>query len=186
MDDRQILSSTIHRLPSTYHHLLILLIITTPMSPTRLFTFWPLALCAALGIFAGMAGYTFNHAEGLSYLSNDPKACVNCHIMREQYDGWQKSSHQAVATCNDCHVPHDILGKYLSKASNGYHHSRAFTLQDFAEPIRIKPHNAIILQENCVGCHAELVSEIATHASNDQQMLNCVTCHANVGHGPRE
>src|SRR6516165_6995974 len=73
------------------------------------------------------------YAEGFSYLSNDPKACVDCHIMREQYDGWQKASHHAVATCNDCHVPHETVPKYWVKAEDGFWHSKGFTHQDFPE-----------------------------------------------------
>src|SRR4029077_2189650 len=123
-------------------------------------------------------------AEGASYLSNDPRACVNCHIMREQYDGWQKASHHAVATCNDCHVPHDFLGKYLSKVDNGYHHSRAFTLQDFHEPIQIRQVNSHVLNQNCVYCHGELTSEIRSHVNGVEQAMDCVRCHDSVGHGP--
>src|SRR5436305_13769584 len=122
-----------------------------------------LVLCVLAGILLGTGAYTVHYAEGFSYLSNDPKACVNCHIMREQYDGWQKASHHAVATCNDCHTPREFIPKYLSKAENGFHHSRAFTLQDFHEPIRISPKNARILQENCIACHKDLVSEIVGH-----------------------
>lgn len=144
----------------------------------------PLLLSASIGILLGLGGFTFYYAEGASYLSNDPRACANCHIMREQYDGWQKGSHHAVATCNDCHVPHEFISKYLAKMENGFWHSKGFTLQDFAEPIRIKPRNEVILQENCVGCHAGLVSQIATHPGNGEQMLDCVHCHAGVGHGP--
>jgi nitrate/TMAO reductase-like tetraheme cytochrome c subunit len=29
--------------------------------------------------------------------------------MREQFDGWLRASHRAVAVCNDCHTPHDVL-----------------------------------------------------------------------------
>ncbi|MFX3828794.1 NapC/NirT family cytochrome c, partial [Streptococcus suis] len=72
-------------------------------------------LCALLGIAMGAGGFTFVYGQGFSYLSNDPKACVNCHIMREQYDGWSRSSHHAVATCNDCHTPHALIPKYASK-----------------------------------------------------------------------
>jgi cytochrome c nitrite reductase small subunit len=147
-------------------------------------SFLPLLLSASIGVLMGLGGFTFFYAEGASYLSNDPKACVNCHIMREQYDGWLKGSHHAVATCNDCHVPHEFIFKYLAKAENGFWHSKGFTLQDFHEPIRIKPRNKAILQENCVGCHASLVSEIATHPGNDEQMLDCMHCHSGVGHGP--
>src|ERR1043166_9012093 len=100
-----------------------------------------------LGVLAGMGGYTFYYAKGAAYLSNDPKACVNCHIMRDQYDSWQKASHHSFAMCNDCHVPHDFVGKWLTKAGNGYHHSEAFTLQNFHEPIQIRPSNAAVLKE---------------------------------------
>lgn len=144
----------------------------------------PLVLSVMIGILAGLGGFTVYYAEGASYLSNDPKTCVNCHVMREQYDGWQKASHHQAATCNDCHVPHAFVPKYLTKLENGYWHSAKFTLQDFHEPIRIRPKNRVVLQENCVECHADLVSQIATHAGDESQMLDCVRCHANVGHGP--
>jgi cytochrome c nitrite reductase small subunit len=156
------------------------------MSPRRfmLHLLWPVALSITLGCLAGVGGYTFYYGQGLSYLSNDPAACVNCHIMREQYDGWQKSPHHAVATCNDCHTPHDFLGKYMAKAENGFWHSKGFTLQDFHEPIMIKPRNSALLQKNCVACHQQFVSEINTHAGHKREMLDCVHCHRDVGHGP--
>src|SRR5918994_1272531 len=111
-------------------------------------SFSGLVLCMMLGMLLGTGGYTVQYAEGLSYLSSDPKACVNCHIMRDQYDGWQKASHHAVATCNDCHTPHTLVPKYLVKAENGFWHSKGFTLQDFHEPIRIRSKNARILEQN--------------------------------------
>jgi len=147
-------------------------------------TWLPIVLSGLIGVLIGLSSYTFYHARGLSYLSNDPTACVNCHIMRDQYDGWQKGSHHAVATCNDCHVPHDFIGKYLAKAENGFWHSKGFTLQDFHEPIQIKEKNKVLLQENCVACHAGLVSDISPHSGDAQTMLDCVHCHAAVGHGP--
>src|SRR5688572_32577853 len=42
---------------------------------------------------------------------------------REHFDAWNKSSHRAVATCNDCHTPHNLVGKYTVKAKNGFWHS---------------------------------------------------------------
>ena len=70
-------------------------------------------ICIAAGLIFGAGTYTFHYAEGTSYLSNDPAACANCHVMNDYYAGWQKASHHHVATCNDCHVPHDLLRKYL-------------------------------------------------------------------------
>jgi len=143
-------------------------------------------LAILLGALLGAGGYTFFYARGLSYFSNDPKACVNCHIMREQYDSWQKASHHAQATCNDCHVPHDFVGKWLIKAANGWHHSEAFTLQNFHEPIRIKPGNAAVLNANCLYCHKDYVREIIAHRVGKDEDLSCARCHAGVGHGARQ
>jgi cytochrome c nitrite reductase small subunit len=143
-----------------------------------------LGIWATLGLIAGLGTYTFTYAHGLSYFSNDPRACMNCHIMREQFDGWQKSPHHAVASCNDCHTPHSFFAKYLSKAENGFWHSKGFTLQDFHEPIMIRPKNVAVLQQNCVGCHQQIVDGINTHPGNPQKMLDCLHCHREVGHGP--
>ena len=145
-----------------------------------------LLLCLLTGIGLGIGLFTFQYAEGLSYMSNDPEVCVNCHIMQPQYDSWQKSSHHDVATCVDCHLPHDFIGKYIAKAENGWHHSVAFTLQNFHEPIHIKPKNARILQNSCLHCHQELVHELAARtATTDPDAVQCVHCHQSVGHGER-
>src|SRR5262249_2526691 len=144
-----------------------------------------LVLCVLAGVALGAGAYTVRYAEGFSYLSNDPKACVNCHIMRARFDGWQKASHHAVATCNDCHVPHETIPKYLVKAENGLWHSKGFTLQDFPEPIRIRPVSLNILEINCVRCHLDLVNDILGHGSTATERFDCVHCHAAVGHGPQ-
>lgn len=140
-------------------------------------------LALLFGVLVGAAGFTFVYAEGHSYLSNDPKTCVNCHIMQPQFDSWQKSSHHGVATCNDCHLPQSFPEKYISKARNGWNHSVAFTLQNFAEPIRITEANAKTLQENCVRCHSEFTHEIQYGASHEGDPMRCTHCHRSAGHG---
>ena len=144
---------------------------------------WILAIPALFGLLLGLAGFTFHYAEGSSYLSTDPAACANCHIMRPQLDSWQKASHHTVATCVDCHIPDGFFAKYAAKALNGWHHSKAFTTQDFPEPIRITPPNARILQENCVRCHGDLVHDIVPGSSTAPDAMQCVHCHRDVGHG---
>lgn len=142
-------------------------------------------LAAAFGLLAGAGGFTAWYAEGASYLSNDPRACTNCHVMREEFDGWQKASHHGVAVCNDCHLPHDsLLAKLWVKGENGFWHSTRFTLQDFHEPIRIRPKNRDVLNANCARCHADLVAAIHEGGREEPGALGCVRCHAAVGHGP--
>lgn len=144
-----------------------------------------LLLSVLLGAVAGVSMYTFNFAKGLSYMSTDPRACANCHIMWAQYDSWQKSGHQHVATCADCHMPHDFFGKWIAKAENGWHHSVAFTLQNFHEPIMIKEKNAQILQNSCVHCHSTTVHQMMPEINRPGEAMSCVHCHRTVGHGPR-
>ncbi len=139
---------------------------------------FPALLSVLTGSMIGLGLYTFLYAQGYSYFSNDPNACANCHIMREYLESWQKSSHHARATCNDCHTPHALLPKLATKAENGWNHSMKFTLQNFQEPIRIRVSNADRLQANCLRCHQDMSDEIGSDA-------DCVHCHAGVGHGPR-
>jgi cytochrome c nitrite reductase small subunit len=135
----------------------------------------------AAGLALGISAYTFVYAHGASYLTNDPKACANCHIMREQLDGWIASSHRAVAVCNDCHAPHDLLGKYTTKAVNGFWHSVAFTTGRFHEPIAIGARNRAVTEGACRTCHAEIVQLIDRHPTRSGP-LDCITCHRSVGH----
>ncbi|MCS6852735.1 MAG: cytochrome c nitrite reductase small subunit [Gemmataceae bacterium] len=140
---------------------------------------WPWVVSAAGGVLLGLSAYAFQYAEGLSYFRDDPRACVNCHVMREAYDSWHHASHRAHAVCNDCHTPHDPVSKYLVKAENGFWHSKAFTFRDFPEPIRIRPRNAAVVRRNCVECHHDLVAAIVGPGETD-----CVRCHEGAGHGP--
>ncbi len=146
---------------------------------------WAVLLVITVGLAAGLGGYTFRYAEGLSYFSTDPKACVNCHIMRPQYEAWQKSSHHAVAKCVECHLPESFIPKYIAKAENGYRHSKMFTLQNFQEPIFVQAAGQKILQDNCVRCHDMLVHDNAGGPHSERGELSCVHCHAGVAHGER-
>jgi cytochrome c nitrite reductase small subunit len=144
-----------------------------------------LITCALVGIPLGLGLFTFSYAEGGSYFSNDPQACVNCHIMRDEYVSWQKASHHAVATCNDCHIPHDFVGKYYNKGRNGFWHSYYFTMQNFHEPIQISDRNSRILRANCLTCHRELMDRVAGHLGRfGESSMDCIRCHASAGHGP--
>ncbi len=144
-------------------------------------TFWRLLLGSMIGIAAGVGGYTFVYARGSSYLTDDPSACANCHIMGEQYAGWLKGPHRSVAVCNDCHTPPGFIAKYATKASNGWHHSFAFTTGRFHEPIQIGERNREIAELSCRKCHSALVATIEGPHSPGRE-IRCLQCHSEVGH----
>lgn len=132
------------------------------------------------GLVIGLGMYTFVYAKGYSYLTTDPQACTNCHVMQEHFDAWQKSSHRSVATCSDCHTPHNPLTKYLVKAENGFFHSLAFTSGRFPDTISIRPRDARVTEGTCRHCHEEITTAIiGAHSSKD---MSCIRCHFNVGH----
>jgi cytochrome c nitrite reductase small subunit len=138
-----------------------------------------LAVLAALwGIFLGVGVFTFGYANGGSYLTNDPAACANCHVMREQYAGWMKASHRSAAVCNDCHAPAGTVAKYGAKALNGFLHSWAFTTGWFPDRIQITGRNFRVTEGACLKCHAEITARFAAH----RDRMGCIRCHAGVGH----
>jgi cytochrome c nitrite reductase small subunit len=124
---------------------------------------WPLLLVAGtLGVAAGVGGYAFAYAKGTSYLGNDPATCANCHVM---------SGHL------DCHTPAATIGKYVTKAANGYHHSMAFTLGGFPDVIRARPESREVIEGQCRHCHAAVVDAMTAGGE-----VSCIRCHASVGH----
>jgi cytochrome c nitrite reductase small subunit len=138
------------------------------------------AFAVALGVALGLGAYTFVYARGYSYLLDDPEACVNCHVMSPQFEGWLRGSHRAVATCNDCHTPPGLVGKYATKALNGWNHSLAFTTGEFHEPIQANERNQEIARASCGKCHGEVVHAMTVVAGGETP--GCVRCHGAVGH----
>ena len=164
-----------------------------PAPLTRPWLAW--AAAAAVGAFVGLGGFTFVYARGYSYLTDDPAACANCHVMNEQFAGWSRGSHRSVAVCNDCHTPAGVAGKYVTKATNGFFHSYYFTFGGFPDPIQMTPRNRAITEAACLKCHAEITSSIAAPmgrpiaatghpgaGSDPATGISCVRCHATVGH----
>lgn len=134
-----------------------------------------------LGVAGGIGSYTFIYARGFSYMTDNPQACANCHVMQGHYDAWTKSSHHAVAVCNDCHTPSGFIPKYYAKSRNGYHHSLAFTTGRFHEPIQITEWNREVTEQACRKCHEDIVQAIdPIHTPEDA--TSCMRCHFSVGH----
>jgi cytochrome c nitrite reductase small subunit len=103
--------------------------------------------------------------------------------MRQQYESWLKSSHHQVASCNDCHTPAGALGKYATKALNGFNHSLAFTTGRFHEPISANARNRRLAREACAKCHASIVDSMhAIGSDKERDAPDCTRCHGSVGH----
>jgi len=141
----------------------------------------------AVGFFI----YVLNISKATSYLTSEPGACINCHVMNTQYATWQHSSHAKAATCADCHLPHEGVGKYVAKARDGFNHAMAFTFKTYKNAIVISDDGAKRVQDNCISCHASLTSVMAlnsdvNHRYDDESVKTgrrCWECHKEVPHG---
>ena len=150
---------------------------------------WRLPVILLCGVLIGVGVFIAQISNATSYLSSDPQACINCHVMHPQYATWQRSSHSEVTTCIDCHVPHDnIFNKYRFKASDGMRHATIFTMRTEPQVIRIKEEGAAAVQANCVRCHTSVLQDISIHDITYEDVMEgrgklCWDCHREVPHG---
>ena len=147
---------------------------------------WILGTAILIGVAIGLGGFTFVYAKGYSYLTDNSETCANCHIMDDHFSAWLKSSHKAVAGCNDCHTPHDnVASKYWVKATNGFFHSLYFTTGEFPYPLRIREVNHEVVESSCRYCH-ETITETVDHGlpadAEGVEAQDCTHCHQYVGH----
>lgn len=139
----------------------------------------------ATGVVVGLGLLVFTAADGPSYWTDAPEACINCHVMQPRYAAWQKGRHATVAVCNDCHTEAGSVGKLLTKGRSGVAHAFAFATGRFSEPIRIRPRSLRVARTNCGRCHVEK-AESRGHGGVGPEQRDCLACHPGVGHADRE
>ncbi len=141
---------------------------------------WRLLAFALAGVAAGLGLWTARMANAASYLSDDPAACINCHVMTDAYASWERGSHGRVAGCNDCHVPHtNPIAMAAFKARDGMRHASMFTLRLEPQVLRLSDGARPVVQENCLRCHGELFVGIRLPGVDERP---CWDCHENI-HG---
>jgi len=150
---------------------------------------WRVPVIIILGAICGLAIYAAIESKAVSYLSDDPKTCANCHVMTPEYTTWSNSSHKNVAVCNDCHVPHEnVFKKYAFKARDGMYHGYVFTMRKEPQVIRMKEAGQKVVQSNCIRCHQDQVvaGGIERNVPNHRKHMTerkCWECHQEVPHG---
>ncbi len=150
---------------------------------------WQFPVVILLGTLVGLGCLGFYISNAVSYLSDRPEACINCHVMASEYATWQRGSHGRVAVCNDCHVPHDnFLRKYAFKGMDGLRHATVFTLRMEPQVIKLNTAAIAVVQENCVRCHVNLVENVTDFGvrgsgPHSGQGQLCWRCHRQTPHG---
>jgi len=147
---------------------------------------WRIPVIIILGFFTGIFLFLVKVSNATSYLSDDPRVCINCHIMTPQYSTWAHSAHRSITDCNACHVPHNnVINKYRFKAIDGLRHSTVFTLRNEPQSIYIREAGREVVHDNCLRCHTSLFSDgpgMPEEAMNDRRERECLDCHRNTPH----
>jgi len=148
-----------------------------------------IAGCNFAWYFVGLFIFMFKISNAGSYLSDEPRTCLNCHVMEPQYATWFHSSHREKASCNDCHVPHNnAVSKYFFKAKDGMRHATVFTMRNEPQVMKIKHAGVDVVQKNCKRCHSFVNENVTTLAVNGKNYTHgegklCWECHREVPHG---
>jgi len=130
---------------------------------------------------AGVFGVGYSNLG--SYLGSDPATCANCHVMQDHYDAWARGPHANVATCDDCHLPHDsIVAKYTVQLEDGFLHTYKFTTGDYPTTIVARQSTMDVVNAACLSCHDTMTSQIRGTMSGTSQTLTCTHCHSHIGH----
>ncbi len=160
---------------------------------------WFVLFLLALGIIVGMV-LSLGMAEVVEQ-TGDAKFCAKCHTMEPMTKSYHASTHGGAnkegvqAECNDCHLPHDNVAKYLYyKAKIGLHDIRVQTFGDLeaidweAKRKHIKDY---VFDSGCIKCHENLQNAtMATpkgfiaHKAYFEKTSDkkCIECHTDVGH----
>ncbi len=150
---------------------------------------WLAPVAIILGILVGTVIIILRISNATVYLSDDPKACINCHVMFSEYETWLHSSHREKAVCNDCHVPHDsLIKKYFFKGKDGLRHATIYSLKKEPQVIRMHEAGQEVVQANCIRCHENTIDETdIVHGDYRQYVAGnsklCWQCHREVPHG---
>ncbi len=150
---------------------------------------WKYFAIIMAGVFVGLFIYSFFASRSYSYLSDEPKTCVNCHLMAPYYATWMHGSHGQNTTCNDCHVPQDnVFNKYYFKAKDGLRHAAVFTIRGEAHSLQTIDASSAVIMDNCIRCHTQLNTEFVSTGRMGYKEVKemkgkaCWDCHREVPH----
>lgn len=137
---------------------------------------WQIAVYASVGVVIGTGLFVARIANAMSYLSDEPETCINCHVMTDAYASWQRGSHGRAAVCTDCHVPHqNMVAKYAFKAMDGMKHSTVFTLGTQPQVLELSERAKPVVQENCLSCHADQLMMVRLAEVSERKCWDCHT-----------
>ena len=104
--------------------------------------------------------------------------CGSCHVMEPEVEGYLHANHRNAASCNDCHTPHTLVAGSYYKAYTGAK-DMAFVIMGQTDDIAAGDTAKKIIQQNCVDCHSDLLTEVGDTMDRGR---SCTDCHSTVYH----
>jgi formylglycine-generating enzyme len=135
----------------------------------------------------------------IEYTSTD-EFCASCHVHPHVFVSWKLSSHYnntggIQVHCVDCHLPPKGKGYLLQKARLGLKDICGYLTKDSAkfnwEARRsVDQARHYTFKTSCVKCHANLFpltlskegQDAHLYYTQNEDQLECINCHLNVGH----
>ncbi len=121
--------------------------------------------------------------SGVSVVSDSPKFCGVCHIMRPQVMTWQASAHGKIS-CTTCHVEKGLINT-LNHEVQIVRRLYLEVTQQYLLPVVMKNP---VRNEVCLECHT-LVRTVTPlndikipHEGHVSAGVNCVECHMGIAH----
>lgn len=133
-------------------------------------------------VFLGLIAFLAVAGAGGNHLTSRTSFCGSCHEMKTLHAGWAASAH-AGAHCYDCHADKGAMGMIKAKAQ-GLRELAAHVTGRF-DLAKVTAH---VPAGRCTACHdmadrAKLGERIVnSHQKHLEAKLDCIVCHAVVGH----
>lgn len=136
---------------------------------------WVLGTLAALGVIAFWV--LFLPPFHVTEIFAEPEFCGSCHNMEPELRAFQASSHQALDSCNDCHLPNgNVVEHYVWDAYVGSRDLVSFYILGRAPyDTEATDRSKGWIQDNCIRCHGDVVERMFVEE-------NCWECHRELYH----
>ncbi|KJS21391.1 MAG: cytochrome C nitrite reductase [Clostridiaceae bacterium BRH_c20a] len=118
----------------------------------------------------------------LNNMLDGPEFCGSCHFMEPWVETWYHSAHREVASCGDCHIPHDLVRGAFYKAYTGSRDALETITGQIPRSFLISGHGSEVVHENCLSCHSDLLRIVGD--TKDEEGVYCFRCHRNTPHPP--
>lgn len=116
------------------------------------------------------------------YFTSQPSRCQFCHIIRKDYQAWQKSSHKGI-NCANCHSEPGIVGFSIHRLRELNNAAR------FLFGLYQKPISSVVKNSSCLACHKEIKKGVLVkdeirvdHKHFLEKGSWCTDCHNTVAH----